>query len=326
MNAPTPPPRRDLYAPIEPFQSEMLKVSARHAIHFEQSGQPDGLPALALHGGPGGGASPEMRRFFDPRRYRTILFDQRGCGRSTPHADINENTTWDLVADIEKLRERLGISKWLVFGGSWGSTLALAYAAKHPDRVAALVLRGVFLLTADEIRWFYQDGAGRLFPDAWDRYLEPIPPAERGDLVAAFHKRLMSNDRTERLRAARAWARWEGETISIAGPSALPARFHEDRFVEAFARIESHYFMNKGFFESDGWLLKQVDAYRHIPARIVHGRYDVCTPLSSAWSLKRAWPEAELEIVADAGHSSLEPGIVDALVRATDGLARTVRW
>jgi proline iminopeptidase len=326
MNAPVTPPRRDLYPQLEPFQSEMLRVSSRHMMHFEQAGSPDGLPALALHGGPVGGASPEMRRFFDPRRYRIIMFDQRGCGRSVPHADVEENTTWDLVADIEKLRERLGIHKWLVFGGSWGSTLALAYAAKHPERVAALVLRGVFLLTEAEIRWFYQEGAGRLFPDAWERYLEPIPEAERGDLVGAFNKRLMSSDRNERIRAARAWARWEGETISIAGPSALPARFNEDRFVEAFARIESHYFVNKGFFESDGWLLKQVDRYRHIPCRIVHGRYDVCTPLSSAWALKRAWPEAELDIIHDAGHSSLEPGIVDGLIRATDHLARSVRW
>jgi proline iminopeptidase len=267
-----------------------------------------------------------MRRFFDPKRYRVILADQRGCGRSTPHAELADNTTWDLIDDIERIRERLGIAKWLVFGGSWGSTLALAYAAKHPDRVAGLVLRGIFLLTEAEIRWFYQDGAGRLFPDAWERYLEPIPQEERGDLLTAFHKRLTSADRTERLRAARAWARWEGETISIAGPSALPARFHEDRFVEAFARIESHYFVNKGFFDKDGWLLSQVDRMRGIPTHVVHGRYDVCTPLASAWALKRAWPDVELNIVADAGHSSLEPGIVDGLVRATDHLARTVRW
>jgi proline iminopeptidase len=326
MNAPVPPPRRDLYPPIEPFQSEMLKVSALHAVHFEQSGNPEGAPALALHGGPGGGASPEMRRFFDPRRYRIVMFDQRGCGRSTPHAEVRENTTWDLVADIERLRERLGVAKWLVFGGSWGSTLALAYAARHPERVAALVLRGIFLITADEIRWFYQEGASRIFPDAWDRYVEPIPPGERGDLLAAFHKRLMSDDRTERLRAARAWARWEGETISFAGPAALPARFHEDRFVDAFARIESHYFVNKGFFESDGWLLRQGGAYAGIPGRIVHGRYDVCTPLSSAWALKKVWPGVDLEIIPDAGHSSLEPGIVDGLIRATDHFGRALRW
>jgi proline iminopeptidase len=314
-------PRRDLYEPLEPFQAEMLRVSSRHSIYFEQCGNPAGLPAIAVHGGPGGGASAEMRRFFDPRRYRTILTDQRGCGRSTPFADVEENTTWDLVEDMERLRERLGIEKWLVFGGSWGSTLALAYATKHADRVAALVLRGVFLLQADEIRWFYQDGASRLFPDAWERYVAPIPLAERHDMVAAFHRRLMSGDRTVRISAARAWARWEGETISIAGPPALPARFHEDRFVEAFARIECHYFMHKGFFPSDGWLLSQVDKFKRIPCKIIHGRYDVCTPLSSAWALKTVWPEAELEIVSDAGHSSLEPGIVDALIRATDAFA-----
>jgi proline iminopeptidase len=318
-------PRRDLYPAIEPYQAETLKVSPRHSIYFEQSANPNGLPAIAVHGGPGGGASAEMRRFFDPRRYRVILADQRGCGRSTPFADLEENTTWDLVADMEKLRERLGISKWLVFGGSWGSTLALTYAIKHPDRVAGLVLRGVFLLMESEIRWFYQEGASRLFPDAWERYLAPIPEAERGDLVSAFHKRLTHPNYAERVAAARAWARWEGETISIAGPSALPARFHEDRFVEAFARIECHYFVNKGFFPSDGWLLTQIDKIRQIPCKIVHGRYDVCTPLSSAWALKRAWPEVELEIVPDAGHSSLEPGIVDGLIRATDAMAGR-RW
>jgi proline iminopeptidase len=300
MNAPIPPPRRDLYPAIEPYQSEMLRVSPLHTIYFEQCGAPRGRAALALHGGPGGGLSPEMRRFFDPARYRVVLMDQRGCGRSTPHAELRENTTWELIADIERVRERLGIDKWLVFGGSWGSTLALAYAAKHPERVAALVLRGIFLLTKAEIAWFYQNGASNVFPDAFDRYAGVIPEAERGDLVSAFHKRLTSPDREERLRAARAWSRWEGETISLAGPSALPSRFNEDRFVEAFARIECHYF--------------------------VHGRYDMCTPLASAWALKRAWAEAELEIIHDAGHSSLEPGIVDALVRATDAMADKVSW
>ncbi len=321
-----PPPLREMYPARAPFHREMLRVSPRHVLHVEQSGAPAGLPALALHGGPGGGASPEMPRFFDPRRYRTVLFDQRGCGRSTPHAETEENTTWDLIADIERIRERLGVERWLVFGGSWGSTLALAYAATHPERVAGLVLRGIFLLTRSEIEWFYQHGAGRLFPDAFERYLAPIPEAERGDLVGAFHRRLMSEDRETRLTAARAWARWEGETIALAGPSALPARFQDDAFVEAFARLESHYFVNGGFFETDGWLLEQAHRYRDIPARIVHGRYDVCTPLSSAWALKKVWPEAEFQIVEFAGHSSLEPGIVDALVRATDHFAETRFW
>ncbi len=319
-------PRRDLYSAIEPYQSDYLQVSPLHTIYYEQSGNPKGLPAVALHGGPGGGLSPEMRRFFDPQKYRVVLADQRGCGRSTPHAELRENTTWDLVADIERIRERLGIEKWLVFGGSWGSTLALAYAANHPERVAGLVLRGIFLLTKHEIDWFYQQGASNVFADAFDRYVAPIPQAERSAFVPAFYKRLTSDNREERLAAARAWARWEGESISIAGPSALPMRFNEDRFVEAFARIECHYFMNGGFFESDGWLLKQAETFRRIPGNIVHGRYDMCTPFSSAWELKRVWPEAQLDIIGDAGHSSLEPGIVDALVRATDAMVTKAAW
>jgi proline iminopeptidase len=319
-------PRRDLYPALEPTQSDMLKVSDLHTIYVEQSGNPQGRPAIALHGGPGGGLSPEMRRFFDPARYRIVAMDQRGCGRSTPHAEIRENTTWDLVADIEVVRERLGISKWLVFGGSWGSTLALAYAATHPDRIAGLVLRGIFLLTKSEIDWFYQSGASHVFPDAFERYAGAIPGDERSDLLTAFHKRLTSSDREVRLRAARAWARWEGETISIAGPSALPSRFNEDRFVEAFACIENHYFINRGFFPHDGWLLDQAEKLRHIPARIVHGRYDMCTPFASAWALRKRWPEAELEVIPDAGHSSLEPGIVDGLVRATDSMLVSAAW
>jgi proline iminopeptidase len=319
-------PRRDLYPVIEPTQSETLRVSDMHTIYVEQCGNLKGRPAIALHGGPGGGLSPDMRRFFDPARYRIVLMDQRGCGHSTPHAEIRENTTWDLVADIERVRQRHGIDKWLVFGGSWGSTLALTYAATHPQRVAGLVLRGIFLLTKAEIDWFYQSGASSIYPDAFARYASVIPVAERGNLVGAFHKRLTSPDREERLRAARAWARWEGETISIAGPSALPARFNEDRFVEAFARIENHYFINNGFFVRDGWLLEQAPRLRHIPCRIAHGRYDMCTPLASAWALKQRWPEAELEIIPDAGHSSLEPGIVDALVRATNDMLAQGKW
>lgn len=326
MNAPVTPPRRDLYPALEPFRSEMVRVSDLHAIYVEESGNPRGRPALALHGGPGGGLSPEMRRFFDPQLYRAIMFDQRGCGRSTPHAELRENTTWDLIADIERVRIRKGVERWIVFGGSWGSTLALAYAVTHPERVAGLVLRGVFLLTRREIDWFYQQGASEIFPDAFERYLAPIPPEERSDLLRAFHKRLTSEDRAVRIAAARAWSRWEGETISIGGPAALPGRFNEDRFVEAFARIECHYFVNNGFFEEDGWLLKQAPRLADIPIRIVHGRYDMCTPLSSAWRLKRACPHAHLDIVADAGHSSLEPGIVDALVRSCDWMANNLAW
>jgi proline iminopeptidase len=326
MYGQTPPERRDLYPVIEARETEMLPVSPLHTVYVEQSGNPHGRPAIALHGGPGGGLSPEMRRFFDPQRYRIVMMDQRGCGRSTPHAELRENTTWDLIADIERVRDRLGIEKWLVFGGSWGSTLALAYAATHPERVAGLVLRGIFMLRKSEIDWFYQEGASHIYPDAFARYAAAIPEAERGDFIAAYHKRLTSPDWSTRLSAARAWARWEGETISIAGPSALPARFHEDRFVEAFACIENHYFVNKGFFAHDSWLLDQADRIRHIPCRIAHGRYDMCTPLRSAWDLKQRWPEAELEIIHDAGHSSLEPGIVDALIRATDWMTDRAAW
>lgn len=304
----------------------MLAVSDIHTLYYEQSGNRRGRPVIALHGGPGGGSSPEMRRFFNPAHYRIVMMDQRGCGRSTPHAELRQNTTWDLVADIERVRVGLGIDKWLVFGGSWGSTLALAYAAKHPERVAGLVLRGIFLLRKSEIDWFYQDGASHIYPDAFARYAAPIPEAERGDFVTAYHRRLTSPDWAVRLNAARAWARWEGETISIAGPSALPQRFTDDRFVEAFATIENHYFINRGFFEHDGWLLDQVSRLRHIPCRIVHGRYDMCTPLRSAWDLKQRWPEAELEIVHDAGHSSLDPGIVDALVRAAGWMVERAAW
>ena len=314
--------RRSLYPRIEPRRAGRLKVSALHEIYWEESGAPSGLPVLALHGGPGGGSSPEMRRFFDPTKYRIILFDQRGCGRSSPHSELDENTTWELVDDAEKLREHLGVDKWVVFGGSWGSTLALTYAAKHRDRTIGLLLRGIFLVTDAEISWFYQDGAGRIFPDAFERYTSAIPEAERGDLLSAFHKRLTGSEKSERAAAARAWARWEGETLSIRGPGLRPPRFEEQDFVDAFARIECHYFVNRGFFPHNGWLLDQAEGFGDLPGVIVHGRYDVVTPLSSAWALKKAWPKAELSIVGDAGHSSLEPGIVDQLVRSADHFAK----
>ena len=314
-----------LYPRIEPSRAGRLRVSDLHELYWEESGAPNGLPVIALHGGPGGGSSPEMRRFFDPSRYRIIIFDQRGCGRSTPFSELRENTTWDLVDDMERLRAHLGVRSWLVFGGSWGSTLALAYAARHRARTLGLVLRGVFLLTEAEIRWFYQDGASRLFPDAFDRYVAPIAEDERHDLVSAFHRRLTSDDPERRATAASAWARWEGETLSLSGPSMLPSRFDEQDFVDAFARIECHYFVNKGFFDHDGWLLEQARSFGQLPGAIVHGRYDVVTPLSSAWELAKIWPGAELKIIPDAGHSSLEPGIVDALIRATDAMADRVR-
>ncbi len=316
--------RRILYPRLEARRSGRLRVSELHEIYWEESGNPDGVPVVALHGGPGGGSSPEMRRFFDPERYRIFLIDQRGCGRSTPHSELRENTTWDLVDDIETLREHVGVSQWLVFGGSWGSTLALAYAVTHPERVLGLVLRGIFLVSKSEIQWFYQTGASRLFPDSYDRYIAPIPENERGDLVMAFHRRLTGDDREARIEAARAWARWEGETLSIKGPVTTPPRFNEDDFVDAFARIECHYFVNRGFFASDTWLLDQcAKKLKSIPGVIVHGRYDVVTPLSTAWALSKAWTKSDLHVVPDAGHSSMEPGIVDRLIEATDKFAET---
>ncbi len=312
-----------LYAPIDVRRSGFLRVSDLHEIYWEESGNPNGLPVIGLHGGPGGGSSPEMRRFFDPAIYRIILMDQRGCGKSTPHSELRENDTWALVNDIEVIREHLNINKWVVFGGSWGSTLSLAYAVKHTERVLGLILRGIFLISTAEIQWFYQSGASRLFPDAYDRYIAPIPEDERDDLLSAFHKRLTGENHAERIQAAKAWACWEGETITIQGPTSRPKRFEEDDFADAFARIECHYFVNKGFFESDSWLLDQATVkLRDTPGIIVHGRYDVVTPLSSAWALKKAWPNADLHVIPGAGHSSLEPGIVDKLIRATRDFGR----
>lgn len=315
--------RRGLYRDIEPFSFGWLNTNSPHEIYYEECGAQRGKPAVILHGGPGGAVNPTMRRFFDPTKWRMALFDQRGCGRSRPNASLEDNTTWSLIADIERLRVHLGIEKWTVFGGSWGSTLALAYAIAHPDRVEGLVLRGIFLLTQKELRWFYQDGAAMLFPDAWERFLAPIPVEERGDLMAAYHKRLTHPDRRVQAEAANAWSQWEGDTISLRGPEARPPKFNEEDFAIAFARIECHFFMNGGFFEEDGWILKNIEKIRHIPAWIVQGRFDVVTPLDSAWALHKAWPESKLEIVWDAGHASTEPGVIDGLVRATEAAFRT---
>jgi proline iminopeptidase len=314
----SPAGRRGLYAEIEPFASGWLAAQGPHEIYYEECGAPEGQPVLVLHGGPGGAINPTMRRFFDPARWRVALFDQRGCGKSRPNASLEDNTTWTLVEDIERLRRHLGVERWTVFGGSWGSTLALAYAVKHPRRVAGLILRGVFLLNQRELSWFYQDGASRMFPDAWERFLAPIPAGERGDMVGAYHRRLTDPRANVRAQAAAAWSQWEGDTLSLRGPQARPAKFNEIEFAVAFARIECHFFANKGFFDEDGWLLNNIDFIRGIPGWIVQGRFDVVTPLESAWALKNAWPEARFEIVWDAGHASTEPGIVDALVRATD--------
>jgi proline iminopeptidase len=314
--------RRPLYPAIEPFDRGMLKVSELHTLYYEQSGNPDGKPVVFLHGGPGGGTSPKCRRFFDPAIYRIVLFDQRGCGKSTPHAELTGNTTWDLVADIERLRGHLAIDRWQAFGGSWGSTLALAYAQTHPDKVTELVLRGIFMLRRWELEWFYQKGCDALYPDAWETYLNAIPEAERGDLMSAYHRRLTSTDPKIRTDAARAWSVWEGATSFLwQDPSHIESSA-EDEFALAFARIECHYFVNGGFFEHDDQLLRNVDRIRKIPTVIVQGRYDVVCPLRSAWDLHRAWPEADLHIVQDAGHSAFEPGITHELLEATDRFGR----
>jgi proline iminopeptidase len=314
--------RRGLYPEVEPFAAGWLPTGGLHEIYYEECGNPAGKPCVVLHGGPGGAINTTMRRFFDPSRWRTVLFDQRGCGKSRPNASLQDNTTWTLVEDIERLRKRLGIQKWSVFGGSWGSTLALAYAIMHPDRVENIVLRGVFLLTERELKWFYQDGASFLFPDAWERFCAPIPLEERGDMIGAYHKRLIHADRRVQAEAAAAWSQWEGDTISLRGPEARPAKFNEVDFAIAFARIECHFFANRGFFDEDGWILKNIHRMANIPGWIVQGRFDVVTPLESAWALKKAWPAARFEVIWDAGHASTEPGIIDALVRATDQALR----
>jgi len=314
--------RRGLFPESEPFASGWLSTGGPHEIFYEECGNPNGRPCVILHGGPGGAINPTMRRFFDPKQWRMALFDQRGCGKSRPNASLDDNTTWSLIEDIERLREHLGVEKWCVFGGSWGSTLALAYAIKHPERVESVVLRGIFLLTERELRWFYQDGASMMFPDAWARFCAPIPLEERGDMMAAYHKRLVHPDRRVQAEAAAAWSQWEGDTISIRGPEARPSKFNEIDFAIAFARIECHFFVNGGFFPEHDWLIKNAHVLKDIPGWIVQGRFDVVTPMESAWRLKTAWPAARFEVVWDAGHASTEPGIVDALVRATDQALR----
>ena len=309
---------RELFPRIRPYSSGKLAVSKLHTIHFEECGNPRGKPLVFLHGGPGGGIDPDYRRYFDPRKWRIVLHDQRGCGKSKPFSELRENTTWDLVADIEKLRTHLGIERWVVFGGSWGSTLSLAYAETHPERCKALVLRGIFLLRRSELLWFYQEGASHIFPDAWEHFLAPIPPKERGDLMKAYYRRLTSTDRRERLRAARAWSIWEGSTSKLQHDPKLIKRFGSGRFADAFARIEAHYFVHEGFLDGDDQLLRDLKKIRCIPGVIVQGRYDVVCPMRSAWDLSRAWPEAKLVVVPDAGHSMKEDGIRSALIEETE--------
>lgn len=310
-----------LYPPIEPYSMGRLQVSPIHEIYFEESGNPAGKPVVFLHGGPGGGSDAKQRRFFHPEKYRIVNFDQRGCGKSTPYASLEANTTWDLVADIEKIREHLGIERWLVFGGSWGSTLALAYSEAHAERVTELILRGIFLLRKQEIDWFYQHGASVLFPDAWEPYLSHIPASERGDMLAAYYRRLTSEDPAERLAAAKIWSGWEGATSKLLPDATFTSHYEEDEFALAFARIEAHYFTNRGFLNNDDQLLRDATRIRQIPGVIVQGRYDVVCPMESAWALHRVWPEADLIITADAGHSASEPPNSRALVAATDRFA-----
>jgi proline iminopeptidase, Neisseria-type subfamily len=309
---------KSLYPEIEPFDSGRLKVSDIHEIYYERVGTPDGIPVVFLHGGPGGGLIPMYRQFFDPKAFHVILFDQRGSGQSTPHAELRENTTWDLVSDIEALREKFGIDKWYVFGGSWGSTLSLTYAINHPDRCLGLILRGIFLTRRKELLWFYQSGASEIFPDFWEQFIKPIPEDERHDFMSAFYKRLTSDDENVRLEAARAWSVWEGATSKLYPSTDLMEHFGEAKEALSLARIECHYFMNNSFFPSDNYILENVDKIRHLPVTIVQGRYDVVCPMTSAWELHKALPEAEFIVVPDAGHSVSEPGITSALVETMD--------
>lgn len=307
----------EFYPEIKPYKTEFLKVSDIHTLYVEQCGNPKGKPILFLHGGPGGGISEDHRRFFNPDYYRIVLFDQRGAGQSTPAAELNENSTWDLVDDIEKIRKHLDISNWIVFGGSWGSTLALAYAETHPNKVKGLILRGIFLCRPSEIKWFYQEGASHIFPDLWESYRNHIPENERNDFVKAYYKRLTNPDEKVRLEAAKIWGKWEGATSRLIVDPAAADDFEDPTFALQFARIECHYFINNAFFKTDNWLIENINKIRHIPCVIIQGRYDVVCPTRSAWDLHQSWPESRLEIIPDAGHSAFEKGIKSALIKAT---------
>jgi proline iminopeptidase len=314
---------RSYYPEIEPYASGMMDTGDGHMVYWERVGTPGAKPAVFLHGGPGGGLSPSQRRVFDPDRYDVLLFDQRGCGRSRPFASLEANTTWHLVADIERLREMMGVESWLVCGGSWGSALALAYAQKHPERVTEMVLRGIFTLRSWELQWYYQQGASLLFPDKWEHFVSPIPVEERGDLIAAYNRVLTGTDRVEQMRAAKEWARWEGETITLMPDLSVSGSFYDDDYALAFARLENHYFINGGWLE-EGQLLRDSHLLRHIPAVIVQGRYDAACPPQTAWDLHRAWPEAEFHMMEGAGHAMSQPGILDRVIDATDKFARNV--
>jgi proline iminopeptidase len=315
------PKMRTFYPEIEPYDHGMLDVGDGHRIYWELCGNPQGKPVVFLHGGPGAGCTPTQRRLFDPDKYRILLFDQRGCGRSSPYASLEANTTWHLVADIERLRSMIGVDKWMVFGGSWGSTLALAYAETHPERVTELVLRGIFTLRRSELLWYYQEGASWIFPDKWEGFLAPIPEEERSDLMAAYRKRLIDPDPAIRAKAARAWSLWEGETITLLHNQEYSDQFGDEHYAIAFARIENHYFVNEGWFE-EGQLIRNAHRLKGIPGVIIQGRYDIATPPKTAWELHKAWPEATFIMVPDAGHAVSEPGITHRLIEATDAFAR----
>lgn len=311
-----------LYPKIEPYKESQIRVSDLHTLWVEQCGNPEGVPVVFLHGGPGAACEPFHRRFFDPERCRIILFDQRGCGRSVPHAELQENTTQDLIEDIERIREHLGIESWLVFGGSWGSTLGLAYAQAHPERVTGLVLRGIFLCRRQDIQWFYQDGAGRIHPELWQQYVRVIPEDERGDMVSAYYRRLTSEDPDVRGEAARAWSLWEGSTSNLKPKESVIKHFSDEATALSLARIECHYFMHDSFLR-ENQLLEDAHRLRDIPGVIVHGRYDMVCPIEQAFALHEAWPEAEFVVCPTSGHSAAEPEIVDALVRAVQKLTQT---
>lgn len=311
---------RGVYPEIEPFETGMLDVGDGHQLYWERFGTRGAKPAVFVHGGPGGATGPGNRRVFDPALYDVLMFDQRGCGKSTPHASLEANTTWHLVADIERLRVLMGVETWLVFGGSWGSTLALAYAETHPERVSELVLRGIYTLTRAELNWYYQYGVSEMFPDKWERFCAPIPENERHEMMAAYRRRLTGTDREEQLRCAIAWSSWEGETITLMPNPDYANRFYEPEFALAFARIENHYFVHAGWLE-EGQLLRDAYKLANIPGVIVHGRYDMPCPAKYAWALHKAWPKADFHLIEGAGHAYLEPGILDQLIRATDRFA-----
>ncbi len=308
----------ELFPNIEPFNTFSLPVSDLHTIYVEESGNKNGKPVIFLHGGPGGGVDPKYRRYFDPEKWRIIMFDQRGCGKSTPFAELEENTTWDLVSDIEKIRNHLSIDKWVVFGGSWGSTLSLAYSQTHPDSCKGLILRGIFLVRKKELDWFYQEGASNIFPDRWESFLEPIPVEKRDNLMQAYYEILTGEDHSKKIEAAKAWSTWEGSTVKLLEDENFISDFSDDKFAEAFARIECHYFMNNCWFDSDNHLIENMHKIRHIPGVIIHGRYDIVCPVIQAWDLHKAWPEADLHIIPDAGHSIFEDGIKNKILEYTD--------